>query len=128
MSRQVVLYMSADGSDPDMVFVTERGFKLNTRSTAFVEKVLASVTGGLSDASKKNYRISAINFFAFLDKQNEEDGKAHVFDVGLKNWDDVGRTHGQKLPEFIVRRRYILIHRMYYERHFQTQFPNSRSF
>ena len=52
-----------------------------------LSEVLASVTGGLSDASKKNYRISAINFFAFLDKQNEEDGKAHVFDIGLKQRD-----------------------------------------
>ena len=63
--------------------------------------MLASVTGGLSDASKKNYRISAINFFAFLDKQNEEDGKAHVFDIELKNWGGVGGARGQKLPEFM---------------------------
>ena len=65
-----------------------------------LSEVLASVTGGLSDASKKNYRISAINFFAFLDKQNEEDGKAHVFDIELKNWGGVGGARGQKLPEF----------------------------
>ena len=50
-----------------------------------LSEILASTTGGLSDASKKNYRISVINFFAFLDKQNEEDGKAHVFDINLKN-------------------------------------------
>ena len=66
-----------------------------------LSEVLASVTGGLSDASKKNYRISAINFFAFLDKQNEEDGKAHVFDIELKNWGGVGGARGQKLPEFM---------------------------
>ena len=66
-----------------------------------LSEVLASVTGGLSDASKKNYRISVINFFAFLDKQNEEEGKAHVFDIELKNWGGVGGARGQKLPEFM---------------------------
>ncbi|MBE2984244.1 tyrosine-type recombinase/integrase [Campylobacter sp. RM9344] len=66
-----------------------------------ISEVLASVTGGLSDASKKNYRISVINFFAFLDKQNEEDGKAHVFDINLKNWGGISGVRGQKLPEFM---------------------------
>ena len=66
-----------------------------------LSEILASTTGGLSDASKKNYRISVINFFAFLDKQNEEDGKAHVFDIGLKNWGGVSGNKGQKLPEFM---------------------------
>jgi len=66
-----------------------------------LSEVLASVTGGLSDASKKNYRISVINFFSFLDKQNEEDGKSHVFDVNLKHWGGISGSKGQKLPEFM---------------------------
>ena len=66
-----------------------------------LSEILTSTTGGLSDASKKNYRISVINFFAFLDKQNEEDGKAHVFDINLKNWGGVSGNKGQKLPEFM---------------------------
>ena len=66
-----------------------------------LSEILASTTGGLSDASKKNYRISVINFFAFLDKQNEEDGKAHVFDINLKNWGGISGNKGQKLPEFM---------------------------
>ena len=66
-----------------------------------LSEILASTTGGLSDASKKNYRISVINFFAFLDKQNKEDGKAHVFDINLKNWGGVSGNKGQKLPEFM---------------------------
>ena len=66
-----------------------------------LSEILASTTGGLSDASKKNYRISVINFFAFLDKQNEEGGKAHVFDINLKNWGGVSGNKGQKLPEFM---------------------------
>ena len=66
-----------------------------------LSEVLASVTGGLSDASKKNYRISVINFFSFLDKQNEEDGKSHVFDINLKHWGGISGSKGQKLPEFM---------------------------
>lgn len=66
-----------------------------------LSEILASITGGLSDASKKNYRISVINFFAFLDKQNEEQGKSHVFDIELKNWGGISGSRGQKLPEFM---------------------------
>ncbi|MBR8462862.1 tyrosine-type recombinase/integrase [Campylobacter sp. faydin G-24] len=66
-----------------------------------LSEVLASVTGGLSDASKKNYRISVINFFSFLDRQNEENGNAHVFDIALKNWGGISGARGQKLPEFM---------------------------
>lgn len=66
-----------------------------------ISEILASITGGLSDASRKNYRISIINFFSFLDKQNEELGKAHVFDITLKNWQGIAGTKGQKLPEYM---------------------------
>ncbi|TEY17014.1 integrase, partial [Campylobacter sp. CH185] len=57
--------------------------------------------GALSDASKKNYRIAVINFFDFLDKQNEEDEKAHIFDINLKNWAGIAGSKGVKLPEFM---------------------------
>lgn len=66
-----------------------------------ISEVLAGVTGTLSDASKKNYRIAAINFFEFISKQNEEDGKAHIFDVELKHWGGISGNKGQKLPEFM---------------------------
>ena len=32
---------------------------------------LATSTSGLSDASKKNHRIALLNFFSYIDKQNE---------------------------------------------------------
>lgn len=66
-----------------------------------VIEILASMTGSLSDASKKNYRIAVINFFDFLDKQNEENRKAHIFDISLKNWAGVVGKKGVKLPEFM---------------------------
>ncbi|CUU71443.1 integrase [Campylobacter hyointestinalis subsp. hyointestinalis] len=66
-----------------------------------ISEVLASTTGNLSDATKKNYRIAVINFFEFIEKQNEEDGKAHLFDIELKNWGGITGNKGQKLPEFM---------------------------
>ncbi|TQR41866.1 integrase [Campylobacter sp. MIT 12-8780] len=65
-----------------------------------VIEVLASITGALSDASKKNYRIAMMNFFDFLDKQNEEEGKAHIYDISLKNWAGISSFKG-KLPEYM---------------------------
>ncbi|AJC86269.1 integrase/recombinase [Campylobacter sp. RM16704] len=64
-------------------------------------EILASISASLSDASKKNYRIAVINFFAFLDKQNEEDDRAHVFDINLKNWAGISGSKGIKLPEYM---------------------------
>lgn len=66
-----------------------------------VTEILASITGSLSDASKKNYRIAMMNFFDFLDKQNEEEGKTHLYDISLKNWAGLSGFKGAKLPEFM---------------------------
>jgi integrase/recombinase XerD len=62
---------------------------------------LASNTGGLSDASKKNHRMAVLSFFSYLDKQNEEDGKSHVYNIELKHWGGIVGKKGQKLPEFM---------------------------
>ncbi|TXE86362.1 tyrosine-type recombinase/integrase [Campylobacter volucris] len=64
-------------------------------------EILASISASLSDASKKNYRIAVINFFAFLDKQNKEENKAHIFDINLKNWGGISGIKGVKLPEYM---------------------------
>lgn len=64
-------------------------------------EILASITASLSDASKKNYRIAVINFFDFLDKQNEEDGKSHLYGISLKSWAGIVGAKGTKLPEFM---------------------------
>lgn len=67
-----------------------------------LSEVLASVTGALSDASKKNYRIAVINFFKFIDKQNEDSEKnTFLYNIELKNWGGVSGKQGQKLPEFM---------------------------
>lgn len=66
-----------------------------------LSEILASATGGLSDASKKNYRIAVINFFSFIDKQNETNGSSVVFDIELKKWGGLSGFSGQKLPEYM---------------------------
>lgn len=64
-----------------------------------ISEFLASQTGSLSDATKKNYRMAIISFFKFIDKQNEEDnGSAHQFRIELKNWGGLGGRKGEKLP------------------------------
>ncbi|KAA6233725.1 tyrosine-type recombinase/integrase [Campylobacter sp. LR264d] len=78
-----------------------RLYSLKQIDENLIIEILASITGSLSDASKKNYRIAMINFFDYLDKNNEEDEKAHVFDISLKNWAGVAGYKGVKLPEFM---------------------------
>lgn len=67
-----------------------------------ISDFLASETGGLSDASKKNYRMAMISFFGYIDKQNQDDsGKSHLFRIELKNWGGLTGKSGQKLPSYM---------------------------
>ncbi|BCD60304.1 MULTISPECIES: tyrosine-type recombinase/integrase [unclassified Nitratiruptor] len=59
---------------------------------------LASSTAGLSDATKKNYRIAMINFFGYINKNNED---KHLYEIELKNWGGLRGKAGQKLPVFL---------------------------
>ncbi len=59
---------------------------------------LTSSTGGLSDATKKNYRIAMINFFGYIDKNNEDN---HIYNIELKNWLGLRGKSGVKLPAFL---------------------------
>ncbi len=76
-------------------------YSLKQIDEELISDFLASCTGGLSDATKKNYRIAVLSFFSYLDKQNEEDGKAYVFDIELKQWRGLSGKSGDKLPEFL---------------------------
>ena len=67
-----------------------------------ISDFLASATAGLSDATKKNYRIAMINFFGYIDRQNgEDDGKAHHYGIELKNWGGLSGKSGTKLPSYM---------------------------
>ncbi len=68
-----------------------------------LSEFLASQTGSLSDASKKNYRMAIVAFFSFIDKQNEDkNGKSHQFRIELKNWGGLRGTSGDKLPSHML--------------------------
>ncbi len=59
---------------------------------------LTSATGGLSNATKKNYRIAMINFFKYIDNNNEDN---HNYNIELKNWLGLRGKSGTKLPVFL---------------------------
>lgn len=60
---------------------------------------LATQTGGLSVASKKNYRIAVIGLFGYIDKQNEDGkGNSYIYNIELKNIGGLRGKSGQKLP------------------------------
>lgn len=64
-----------------------------------LSEFLASQTGSLSDATKKNYRIALLGLFKFIDKQNEDaSGSSYQFRIELKNWGGLGGRKGEKLP------------------------------
>jgi len=64
-----------------------------------LSEFLASQTGSLSDATKKNYRMAIVAFFGFIDKQNEnKEGNSHQFRIELKNWGGLRNSSATKLP------------------------------
>ncbi|AFL68628.1 tyrosine-type recombinase/integrase [Sulfurospirillum barnesii] len=81
-------------------YITPMGLaSLKEIDEELLSEFLASQTGSLSDATKKNYRIALLSFFQFMDKQNEEkNGAAHQFRIELKNWGGLGGRKGEKLP------------------------------
>jgi integrase/recombinase XerD len=63
---------------------------------------LTSSTSGLSDATKKNYRIALVTFFNYIDKQNQDDlGNIHRYDIELKKWSGLSGKSGIKLPSYM---------------------------
>jgi len=63
---------------------------------------LITQTSKLSDATKKNYRISLVTFFGYIDKQNEEsNGFVYRYGIELKNWGGLSGKSGTKLPSFM---------------------------
>jgi integrase/recombinase XerD len=81
-------------------YITKFAFKsLKEIDEEVLSEFLASQTGSLSDATKKNYRMAIVAFFGFLDKQNEDSkGNSHQFRIELKNWGGLKTTHANKLP------------------------------
>jgi len=64
---------------------------------------LSVKTAGLSDSSKKNYRIALLSFFSYIDKRNKlNESSSFRFNIELKNWGGLGGRSGVKNPAFLT--------------------------
>ncbi len=78
--------------------------KLSLKSLKNIDEVmlaefLSVYTGGLSLATKKNYRIALLGLFSYIDKQNQDENeKSYIYNITLKNISGVNQSAGNKLP------------------------------
>ncbi|GAA9839775.1 tyrosine recombinase XerH [Helicobacter pylori] len=78
--------------------------KISLKSLKNIDEVmlaefLSVYTGGLSLATKKNYRIALLGLFSYIDKQNQDENeKSYIYNITLKNISGVNQSAGNKLP------------------------------
>ncbi|WQZ13459.1 tyrosine recombinase XerH [Helicobacter pylori] len=78
--------------------------KLSLKSLKSIDEVmlaefLSIYTGGLSLATKKNYRIALLGLFSYIDKQNQDENeKSYIYNITLKHISGVNQSAGNKLP------------------------------
>ncbi|GAA7682926.1 tyrosine recombinase XerH [Helicobacter pylori] len=78
--------------------------KISLKSLKSIDEVLLAeflsvYTGGLSLATKKNYRIALLGLFSYIDKQNQDENeKSYIYNITLKNISGVNKSAGNKLP------------------------------
>lgn len=78
--------------------------KISLNSLKSIDKVmlaefLSVYTGGLSLATKKNYRIALLGLFSYIDKQNQDENeKSYIYNITLKNISGANQSAGNKLP------------------------------
>ncbi|WP_187857823.1 tyrosine recombinase XerH [Helicobacter pylori] len=78
--------------------------KISLKSLKSIDEVLLTeflsvYTGGLSLATKKNYRIALLGLFSYIDKQNQDENeKSYIYNITLKNISGVNQSAGNKLP------------------------------
>ncbi len=78
--------------------------KLSLKSLKNIDEImlaefLSIYTGGLSLATKKNYRIALLGLFSYIDKQNQDENeKSYIYNITLKNISGVNQSAGNKLP------------------------------
>ncbi|WP_181231811.1 tyrosine recombinase XerH [Helicobacter pylori] len=78
--------------------------KLSLRSLKSIDEVmlaefLSIYTGGLSLATKKNYRIALLGLFSYIDKHNQDENeKSYIYNITLKNISGANQSAGNKLP------------------------------
>lgn len=76
-------------------------YSLKQIDEELVIEILSTITAGLSDASKKNYKIAIVNFFKYLSSQNKDEEGSHYYEIELKNWSGLNSSSGTKLPEYM---------------------------
>ncbi|GAA8007657.1 tyrosine recombinase XerH [Helicobacter pylori] len=78
--------------------------KISLKSLKSIDEVLLAeflsvYTGGLSLATKKNYRIALLGLFSYIDKQNQDENeKSYIYNITLKNISGANQSAGNKLP------------------------------
>ncbi|MGL2639745.1 tyrosine recombinase XerH [Helicobacter pylori] len=78
--------------------------KISLKSLKSIDEVmlaefLSVYTGGLSLATKKNYRIALLGLLSYIDKQNQDENeKSYIYNITLKNISGVNQSAGNKLP------------------------------
>ncbi|EST41248.1 integrase [Helicobacter pylori X47-2AL] len=78
--------------------------KISLKSLKSIDEVmlaefLSVYTGGLSLATKKNYRIALLGLFSYIDKQNQDENeKSYIYNITLKNISGTNQSAGNKLP------------------------------
>ncbi|GAA8110323.1 tyrosine recombinase XerH [Helicobacter pylori] len=78
--------------------------KISLNSLKSIDEVmlaefLSVYTGGLSLATKKNYRIALLGLFSYIDKQNQDENeKSYIYNITLKNISGINQSAGNKLP------------------------------
>ncbi|GAA7546708.1 tyrosine recombinase XerH [Helicobacter pylori] len=78
--------------------------KISLNSLKSIDEVLLAeflsvYTGGLSLATKKNYRIALLGLFSYIDKQNQDENeKSYIYNITLKNISGANQSAGNKLP------------------------------
>ncbi|GAA6837300.1 tyrosine recombinase XerH [Helicobacter pylori] len=72
---------------------------LKSIDEVLLAEFLSVYTGGLSLATKKNYRIALLGLFSYIDKQNQDENeKSYIYNITLKNISGVNQSTGNKLP------------------------------
>ncbi|PAF48471.1 integrase [Helicobacter sp. 12S02634-8] len=80
----------------------ERYHSIKEIDEEILAEFLVSQTGGLSLASKKNYRIALLGLFGYIDKQNrDKNGLSHTYNIELKHISGTRGKSGQKLPAYL---------------------------
>lgn len=81
-------------------FVSCLGFSsMHEINEETIAEFLVASTSDMSDATRRNFRVALINFFGYIDKNNNgNDGVPHTYNIVLKNWGGLRATTSGNSP------------------------------